>query len=100
MGDLQTTDELVQMLKDTGGVLIEVGWDETYGHFEILDEVAMSESQVLVQAPTCVVATGTLPKLAVDAEIVVDDERYYVQEHRKIEDGKLTRILLSKSRQG
>lgn len=88
------------MLRATGGVRVELDWDETWAHFEIVDEVATSESEVLIGAPTLLIATGKLPNLAIDKKVLVHDEEendideYYVRDRRRIDDGGLTRILL------
>lgn len=100
MSNLQTTAELEQMLRDTGGWKVGTEWDETYGHFEILDEVITSESDVLVAVPSLLIATGALENLAMDTQLTVidpdteEETEYTVRDYRRVEDGMLTRILL------
>lgn len=89
-----TADELEQMFRDTGGVPVSLGGASTYGHFDIMDEVALSEAEILVAAPTLVVPTGKLPGLKVDEPILVNQEAWFVRDHRRIDDGSATRILL------
>jgi len=100
VGNLQTAAELEQMLRDTGGWKVETEWDETYGHFEILDEVIVSESEVLVAVPSLLIATGILEGLAMDTPLTLidpdtgEETDYTVRDHRRVDDGMLTRILL------
>ena len=94
---LQTVDQLVAMFKATGGPEIRLGQDTTYGHFDIADDVAISESEVLIGAPTVLIATGTRPDLALGTTILVGAESYVVRDPRRIEDGMLTRIELSEA---
>lgn len=85
------------MIKATGGKRVELGADVTWGHFEILDEVVLSATEVIVAAPSVLVATGTLEDLAMDALIDVDGTVYTVRDHRRVDDGLTTRILLKKA---
>ncbi len=100
MTTFQTPDQIERMLRDTGGVRVELDWDQTYGHFEIVDELAISESEVLIGAPTLLIATGKLPKLAIDKTLLLFDEEendvdeYLVRSWRRLDDGGVTRILL------
>jgi hypothetical protein len=82
------------MLKATGGVPIALDSDETYGHFDILDEAIVPEVGVMVGVPSIVIATGTLPALAVGKDILVDNVTYRVLPYERVDDGMVTRIYL------
>jgi hypothetical protein len=87
--------ELEQMLQDTGGVAVLLGDQSTWGHFEIMDEVVLSDTEVLVAAPTVLVATGRIPTgFAIGDPIMVGTEDWFNRDHRRIDEGGLTRILL------
>lgn len=82
------------MIQDTGGVPVSAGDQETWGHFEIVDELALSEAEVLTHVPTVEVATGRLTGLRRGTEIVVGGETYRIRMSQRVRDGKKTMILL------
>lgn len=91
-------DELEQMLQDTGGVAVLIGDRSTWGHFEIADEVILSDTEVLVAAPTVVVVTGRIPAgYAIGDPIMVGKEDWFNRDHRRFDEGGLTRILLRRA---
>lgn len=93
-----TVEELEQMLQDTGGVPVLIGDRSTWGQFEIVDEVVLSDTEVLVAAPTVLVATGRIPAgFAIGDPIMVGAENWFVRERRRLTDGGLTLILLRRA---
>lgn len=92
----ETVADLERRIKATGGVPVSLGADSTYGHEEIADQVAVGSGTVEVvgTAQSVVVPTGALSGIATGAAITVDGASYTVRDHRREEDGKLTRILL------
>lgn len=101
MGELLSAAELEAMIEDTDGVPVELGVDDTWGHFEIVDELVLSPTEVIVDAPTLVIPTGVLSDLVEDAELTVErdgeEETWVVRYFEKIDDGALTRIVLKKA---
>lgn len=98
MLDPNTADGIELMLKRTGGVRIQLGDDETWGHFEILDEVVLSHAEVIVGAPSILIATGKLTMVEMDAELIIERdgelEAWSVRLPQRIDDGRMTRVLL------
>lgn len=97
--DLLSVEEQEQMLQDTGGVPVLIGDRSTWGQFEIMDEVVLSDTEVLVSAPTVLVPTGRIPTggLAIGDPIMVGAEDWFVRDKRRVTDGGLTLILLRRS---
>lgn len=105
----QTLAELEQDIEDAGGVAVSYAGQATssvrsgesiYGLFEIMDEVQLLQEGiggVVGEVPTVTIATGSLTGLAGGQAIIVDGTAWTIQEHKRIDDGALTRIVLGEA---
>lgn len=94
---LITACELEAMFKDAGGPLVEYNGQETYGRKRIMDDVVVGDdgfAEVVGAAETLTIATGRLTDLARDIAIIIGGVDYEIRDHRRIDDGTLTRIWL------
>lgn len=89
---------LEAQIQDTGGVAVVLGSNSTYGHFDQIDEVVMDgDTQgVIVGSPSVVIPTGALGVGMEIGEVVqVGGTPYTIRDHRRVDDGALTRIFLA-----
>lgn len=94
MLDLNNPLKLERMIRSSGGVPVELGADSTFGHRDTSDDVVFQEAGVYGTEDLVRVPTGRLPGLKVGVTITVDGETKTVVDHRRIDDGAMTAILL------
>lgn len=72
-----------------GGVTTKALRDEA---LELMVEGTSVGDAVLGERDTLLIETGTLPAIAIDADITVDGEAMKVSSYGKMEDGKFTLV--------
>lgn len=90
-----TAAQTALMIRATGGIAVVVGASSTWGHYDVSDAGVFDSAEVLAAEPHVTVPTGVLTGLEIGAAITVDGTAYTVRDHRRIEDGGLTRIWLA-----
>ncbi len=93
-----TPQSIERMIRATGGVEVTYGAVTTWGHRDIVEGEYVGEEGAGVYGTldTLKVATGLLAGLKNNQPITVEGETFKVADHRRIEDGALTRIVLRK----
>lgn len=93
----ETVADIERRMQALNGVTVEYQAKQTWGLFDIVDEVAIGDdgqAEVVGAALALKVPTAALAGLARDDAITVDGDPYTIRDHRRIGDGTLTRIWL------
>lgn len=95
----QTTAEIVAELEALGGVPVVYGADTSFGLLDQAEELVLENGGyggVIAGAPVVTVATAAFATaFAQDNSITVDAVSFTIRDHRKIDDGVLTKVWLS-----
>jgi hypothetical protein len=94
----QQDDALLAVFANTRlTVPVQYGAQSTRGVFTRTDEsLGTHEGEDVVGTLiTCEIVTGALTGIALNAAITVDGANYTIQDPRRIEDGKITRLYLA-----
>lgn len=85
------------LIQASGGVPVVYGAGNTYGHLDEADESVHGEEGGAVYGTERLVrvATGILPALKNQTAITVGGTAYRIRDHRRIDDGAMTAILLA-----
>lgn len=98
--DITDPQALESMLRETAGVPVTVQGTDTWAHRDMLSELAVSEETGFEDRPggadeAVVLATGIPPNpLETGMAITVDGESLQILDHRRVEDGALTAIVV------